>query len=55
MPKQLTLSAAENRLHLRGERLRKIECIETRRGWRFDYEGMEEDVPEAMSILEHGF
>ena len=38
-----------------GEKLIKIDCTETRRGWRFDYEGRPEDVPEAMSILEHGF
>jgi hypothetical protein len=36
------------------EKLMKIDCTETRRGWRFDYEGRIEDVPEAMSILEHG-
>jgi hypothetical protein len=38
-----------------GEKLMTIDCTETRRGWRFDYEGRPEDVPEAMYILEHGF
>jgi hypothetical protein len=32
----------------------EIECIETRSGWGFGYEGRQEDVTEALSILENG-
>jgi len=39
----------------RGEKSMKIDCIEIGSGWRFDYQGKEDDVPEAMSILEQGF
>lgn len=39
-------------LQLGGERLMNIDCIETRDGWRFDYEGMQDDASEAMSILQ---
>jgi hypothetical protein len=46
---------ANTLLQTPGGRLMKIDCAETRRGWRFDYEGSQEDVPEAMSILEHAF
>lgn len=29
-----------------------IDCIETRDGWRFDYEGVPNDAPEGMSVLQ---
>jgi hypothetical protein len=38
----------------RGEKLMEIDCIETRSGWGFGYEGRQEDVAEAISILESG-
>jgi hypothetical protein len=36
------------------EKLIEIDCIETRSGWGFDYEGAPEDASEAISILENG-
>ena len=39
-------------LQMGGERLMNIDCIESRDGWRFDYEGMQDDASEAMSILQ---
>ena len=36
------------------EKLIEIDCIETRSGWGFDYEGTPEDASEAISILENG-
>jgi len=37
-----------------GEMHMEIECIETRNGWGFGYEGRQEDVAEALFILENG-
>jgi hypothetical protein len=39
---------------LQSEKLIEIDCIETRSGWGFDYEGTPEDAAEAISILEDG-
>jgi hypothetical protein len=39
---------------LQSEKLIEIDCIETRSGWGFDYEGTPEDAAEAISILENG-
>ncbi|HKW68270.1 MAG TPA: hypothetical protein VJP04_13335 [Terriglobales bacterium] len=38
----------------RGEKYIEIDCIETRSGWGFEYKGRQEDVTEAVSILENG-
>ena len=35
-----------------GETLMNIDCIETRDGWRFDYEGVPDDASEGMSVLQ---
>ena len=39
-------------LQVRGETLMNIDCIETRDGWRFDYEGVPDDASEGMSVLQ---
>jgi len=39
-------------LQVGDERLMNIDCIETRDGWSFDYQGIPDDASEAMSILQ---
>ena len=39
-------------LRVGGETFMNIDCIETRDGWRFDYEGVPDDASEGMSVLQ---